>query len=196
MPRSPSASHLPLLPFWVLAPTMALTLAARFEPVVFTSLRRDPGALGRGEVWRLLSPVLVQADFLADNGVWRTIAVWVFVAAIVAVAERTLGGLRSLALYVIGALVGHGVGELWQPLSSGCSVAGCGVLGGLVAWLLRAKPMPVRLNGGLWLAAGVVATGLEDIHGPALLAGALAGAWLCRSVPLPHAWSEADRDGR
>jgi hypothetical protein len=182
---------MPRLPLLLLTPTIACTLAARVEPAVFTSLRRDPGALARGELWRSLSPVLVQADLLQPGGVWRSIAVWALVAALLAAAERTFGGARSFALDLIGALVGHGVGELWQPLSSGCSVAGCGVLGGLALWLSRATPVPLRLSGGLWLVAAAVATSLADIHGRPLLAGALAGAWLCRTVPLPPSWTGA-----
>ena len=49
-------------------PTLVLTFAARFYPAVFSSLRRDPDALVHAEVWRLFSPVLVQADVLEHNG--------------------------------------------------------------------------------------------------------------------------------
>jgi hypothetical protein len=40
------------------------------------------------------------------------------------------------------------------------------------------------------LAMAIVGTLLEDIHGPPLLAGALAGLWLLRSVPLPRRWAQ------
>ncbi|MEO8184138.1 MAG: rhomboid family intramembrane serine protease [Deltaproteobacteria bacterium] len=169
-----------------LLPTLVLTIAARFYPAVHSSLRRDPDALGHGEVWRLVSPVLVQADFLEHDGWWRAVAVLMMVAAILCVAERELGAGRSLVLYCVGALVGHGVGELWQPYGSGCSVAGCGVLGGVAVWLLSARPLQVRVGAALVIAGAVVAACFEDIHGPPLLAGAFLGRWLLRSVPLPR----------
>ena len=167
-------------------PTLLLTLAARFYPAVFSSLRRDPDALVHGEVWRLLSPVLVQADVLEPDGWWRALAVLVLVAAILSVAERRFGASRSLILYALGALVGHGVGELWQPYGAGCSVAGCGVLGGAAVWLLSARPPQVKVGAALVVAAAIAATWLEDIHGPPVLAGAVFGRWLLRSVPLPQ----------
>lgn len=168
-----------------LSPTLVLTVAARFYPAVFDRLRRDPGALADGELWRLLSPVLVQGDIVRADGWWRAFAVLVLVAMILIVAERAIGTGKSLALYGVGALVGHAVGELWQPYGAGCSVAGCGVLGGLAAWLLRATPPGVKIGASVWLVFAVIATVLEDIHGPPLLAGALVGAWLLGSVPLP-----------
>jgi hypothetical protein len=172
-----------------------LTVVARFYPALFSGLRRDPYALTHGEVWRLFSPVLIQADVLQPDGWWRAIAVLVSVAAILGFAERTFGTGRSLVLYGIGALVGHGVGELWQPYGSGCSVAGCGVLGGIAVWLLRSKPPQVKVAALSWLAFAVVATVLEDIHGPPLLAGAVAGFWILRSVALPRRLTELSPRG-
>jgi rhomboid protease GluP len=169
---------MPRLPLLALSPTVVLTLVATFDPAVFTSLRRDPSALAEGEVWRLLSPLLVQADALADGGGWRTIAVFALVAAILGVGERTFGAARALVLYLVGALVGHGVGELWQPYSAGCSVAGCGLLGGVAVWLLGAQSFQLKLGAAMVLTMAVVGTLLEDIHGPPVLAGAALGAWL------------------
>ena len=42
----------------------------------------------------------------------------------------------------------------------------------------------------LWVGLGGAATLLRDIHGPPLLAGALAALWIARSVPLPSGLSE------
>jgi hypothetical protein len=169
------------LPLLVLSPTIVLTLVARVYPAVFTSLRRDPSALAHGEVWRVLSPVLVQADILQPGGWWRTIAVFALVAATLAVAQRTFGSVHALILYGVGAVVGHGIGQLWQPYGSGCSVAGCGALGGVAVWLLRARQPQPKLGAAIVLALALVGTLLEDIHGPPILAGAALGAWLSRS---------------
>lgn len=190
---TPRRSRLYLL---ALAPTLAFTAAAIQDPRVFTALRRDPEALLRGELWRLLSPVLVQADALSDGGGWRAAAVFLMVALVLVVGEQAFGATRGSFLYGLGALVGHGAGEFWAPHGAGCSVAGCGVLGGIAGWLLRARPRRVKVGAAFWLALGVVATLLRDIHGPPLLAGALAALWLLRSVPLPAALSEAPNAGQ
>ncbi|HEU4577007.1 MAG TPA: hypothetical protein VFS67_02050 [Polyangiaceae bacterium] len=165
----------------VLCPTILLTAGAAREPAVFLALRRDPQAVAAGQLWRLLSPVLVQADALEPGGWWRTGAVWLLVAAALAAGERVFGFGRTLGLYGLGALVGHGVGLLWQPYSAGCSVAGCGVLGALALWvLLRARVLQLKLGASLVLALGVVTTLLRDIHGPPLLSGALLALWCAR----------------
>jgi rhomboid protease GluP len=183
-PRAPGLAALALVP------TVVLTVAARFYPALFDALRRDPTALGRGEVWRLVSPVLVQADVLQAGGLWRTMAVFVLVAGILAVGERAFGVGTTVLLYAIGAVVGHAVGEVWQPYASGCSVAGCGVLGGIVAWLLRARRLQLRFGATLVLISAAGATWFQDIHGPPLLAGAVVGAWAFRSVPRMSSASE------
>jgi rhomboid protease GluP len=183
-------SRRPRLHLLVLTPTLALTVAASWHPALFISLRRDPQALLGGEVWRLLSPVLIQADALQEGGWWRMVVVLVMVAVVIVVGERAFGARRCLLLYGLGALVGHGVGAFWDPYGSGCSVAGCGILGGIAGWLLRAEPLRVKLGAALWLGLGGLATWLRDIHGPPLLAGALSAAWLARSVPLPSQLSE------
>jgi rhomboid protease GluP len=179
----PRALRLPAL---VLGPTLLLTSAAAFRPAVLEALRRDPTAIQAGELWRLISPVLVQADALSPGGLWRTIAVFALVTLVLASGERSFGAARTVLLYLLGALVGHGIGELWQPYGAGCSVAGCGVLGALALWLVRARPPQIKLAASLVLACGIAATLLKDIHGPPLLAGALASVWMLRATALPE----------
>jgi hypothetical protein len=166
----------------VLSPTLVLTGWAAREPAVFLALRRDPEAVAAGQLWRLLSPVLVQADALQPGGWWRTGAVWLLVAAALVAGERVWGTWPTLGLYVLGALAGHGVGQLWQPYGAGCSVAGCGVLGALALRILqRARVLQLKLGASLVLALGVATTLGRDIHGPPLLLGALLGLWCARS---------------
>jgi rhomboid protease GluP len=162
--------------------TILSTVVAHFEPQYLAALRRDPGALGSGQLWRLLSPVLVQPD-----PPLRAAAVLALVAGLSATAERLLGFRRALALYLVGALVGHGMGELWDPNGAGCSVAACGVLGGLCVWMLRARAVQIKIGAACWLIFGAVGCWLRDIHGPAIIAGALLGIPLLRAVPLTRA---------
>jgi rhomboid protease GluP len=105
------------------------------------------------------------------------------VAVVGTLAERTFGTARWVVLFVVGALAGHVIGEWWQPYSSGISVGFCGPLGALVGYALLAGPRnpPQRLVGpALVLVGAVVLTVLTDIHGPAILAGAVVGVLFVR----------------
>jgi rhomboid protease GluP len=150
------------------------------------ALRRDPTALAHGQLWRLLSPVLVQTDRSAAV----VAATFVACAVVGALGEQVFSRRRWLSLYLLGALTGHGLGELLQPLHGGTSVAFAGVLGGLAAWALsrgKAVPLPVRVEAALAIPAAIVDTALGDIHGLPFLAGLLVAAvWLHRDARQPR----------
>jgi len=166
--------RLPLLTIAVLAVTTVVTVLARTShPGLAAALRRDPDALRAGEWWRLVSPVLYQPD--PPLIVAATFAL----VAIVGVAfEWRFGRLRWIVFYLAGAVAGHAVGHVFQPHGSGCSVAGAGLLGGFVAWVLKRGPAPLRIGAVIWLAFAVVDTLLRDIHGVPILAGFLLGLFL------------------
>jgi membrane associated rhomboid family serine protease len=147
---------------------------------LFLAVRRDPHALADGQLWRLLSPVLVQPD-----DVKTTIILGVLSAVIGVIAERTFGTVRWLVLFLAGALAGHVIGEWWQPYSSGISVAFCGPLGALVVYaiLMHARrPGPQIVGPAAVLIGAIVLAVRTDIHGPAILAGALVAAIAMRPV--------------
>ncbi len=52
--------RVPILTTIALTATLLGTLTRLFGPGGFDSLRRDPTELGHGQLWRLLTPVLVQ----------------------------------------------------------------------------------------------------------------------------------------
>ncbi len=139
---------------------------------LFLAVRRDPDALRAGEVWRVISPVLVQPDPVV------TVVGLGFLAAVVGtVTERVFGTGRWVVLFLAGALAGHVIGEIWQPYSGGISVGFCGPLGALAVYLILTK----RWQPGVVILAGaVVLSVITDIHGPAILAGALVGLPLIR----------------
>jgi membrane associated rhomboid family serine protease len=143
---------------------------------LFLAVRRDPEALMAGQVWRLISPVLVQPDPLTS-----VIGLGVLAAVVGTVAERTFGTGRVIVLLVAGALAGHSVGELWQPYSGGVSVAFCGPLGALAVYVLIARIRRQFVLAAVVLAGAVVLCVITDIHGPAILAGAVVGFVLVRS---------------
>jgi hypothetical protein len=152
--------------------TLAGTCTRLLGPGVFEALRRDPTALGHGQLWRLVTPVLVQGD----PSVLSIIAVLVTCAAVGVLGEAILSRRMWILLYVIGILVGHGLGELFQPGQSGTSVAFAAILGGIGARVLRDPRYAFwrwRLLALVPLA--VLDTVVRDIHGLPFLAGLLAG---------------------
>lgn len=141
-------------------------------PVLIVALERTPDMLASGQWWRLITPTLINPEG------WSQIVVNLSGIAIVGfLVERMFGSARWLILYLAGAVVGELAGSVWKPLGAGSSVAICGLLGGLAAWLLwRRQPIQSRLGGAMILLGALVLTGVRDLHGPPLLAGALAAA--------------------
>jgi hypothetical protein len=95
-------------------------------------------------------------------------------AVIGVIGERVFSRPRWAALYLVGVLAGHGIGEVFQPRQGGTSVAFAGVLGGLAAQALQpASRVPPRVQfwAALAIPLAVIDTASEDIHGLPLLAG-------------------------
>ena len=139
--RQIECSPFPLLTASTLGASALVTATRLFTDVPLDALRRDPSALGHGQIWRLISPVLVQSD----SSVVSVVLVFATCAAIGVYAEHFLSAGRWLTLYLCGALAGHGIGEAFQPLQGGTSVAFVGILGGLSAYaLLEREPELVR----------------------------------------------------
>jgi rhomboid protease GluP len=174
--------RVPYLTILFLGTTVVLTSLRSVFPGIVRALRRDPDGLAHGQLWRVVSPVLVQPD-----PVGTAITVFVLVAIAGVLAERTFGRRRWLVLYLAGALAGEAAGYAFDPHSAGVSVAGCGLLGGLIAWLLRSPVRSARFWAVLWLVLAVLDAALRDNHGPALLAGFVAGLVILRPVTPPFA---------
>ena len=219
----------PLLTVCVLVVTLAVSIAGFVDPGVLDALGREPGALARGEWWRLLTPLLVH------DGGWPHLAANAAALVVVGASMECAFGRRPWsALYLAGGLAGELAGYAWQPQGAGNSVAVCGLAGGLLAALLLGREARAPAIGAVfvpfWVAAivayasgsPVVGVGLcalvapllgflvarnglsrpvaawvgsagllgaltlvvlRDIHGPALLAGALVGAGSLRGDP-------------
>jgi rhomboid protease GluP len=171
--------RLPILTAVTLGLTAAVT-ATRFAGTgVLHALWRDPSGLEHGQVWRLLTPVLVQSD----PG-WTVVKVIVLCAVVGAAGERVFSRGQWISLYLVGALAGHSIGEVFQPHQGGTSVAFAGVLGGLAAVaLLRGdavKPV-LRVEAAVCIPLAILDTVIGDIHGLPFLGGlSLASVWLVR----------------
>jgi rhomboid protease GluP len=159
----------PIATLSVLAVTVVVTLLQVPFPAVRLALWRDPHALAAGQVWRLVTPLLVQ-----DDAWWQVVTVFALIAGIGIAAERLFGPGCWLLLYLCGGVVGHAFGFGWQPYDAGASVGAAGLLGAVCAWLLSpAGPRlaRVRVWAVAWLLGGLVLTLARDIHGPPLLLG-------------------------
>jgi len=163
----------PVLTAIALTATLLGTITRLFGPGAFDALRRDPTQLGHGQLWRLLTPVLVQGD----HSLLAIVVVFILCAVIGAAGEWLLPRTEWLLLYLLGALVGHGVGEFFQPHQSGVSVAFAGILGGVAARILfdRAQPKGWRIRFAVLIPLAILDTALRDIHGAPFLAGLAVG---------------------
>ena len=178
----PRRWRFPILTTVTLSLTAAVTASRLAGPGVVDALRRDPSALRSGQLWRLLSPVLV----LTDRSVLVVVGVLVAAAVVGAVAEQLFTPGRWITLYLVGALVGHGLGEVFQPLQGGTSVAFAALLGGLAAYALgrgTRVPAVLRIEAAVAIPLAVAGTLARDIHGLPFLAGlALVVLWLHRDA--------------
>ena len=176
----------PILTLITLGLTAAATATRLGGPAVLVALRRDPAELRSGQVWRLFSPVLVQSDESAVI----VLATFALCAVIGVLGERVFSRKRWLTLYVLGVLVGHGIGEAFQPLEGGTSVAFAAILGGLAAHALQPNtrvPKPLRIEAAIAIPLAIVDTVLRDIHGLPFLAGlVLAIIWWQRDARDTH----------
>lgn len=158
------------------------------HPGVFEALERQRGAVADGQVWRLVTPLLVQTDG------WKALLGVMWLLLVVGlVAEPLFGHARFLALFLLAGMVGHSVGIVWQPGAGGASVGALGPAGALAALLLRppglgdptarrVRPLG-RLIGAAAVVIGVALLTDTDIHGPALLAGICLGFGLLALDP-------------
>lgn len=163
------------------AALLGTVLAATLWPGLRDALGRDGDAVLHGQVWRLVTPVLVQPGPAAV-----VVALFVLVALVAWPAERWFGSARMATLYLAGTVAGNAAGIWWDPHGAGIAVAGCGVLGGFAVWWLRMRRSgPV--SAGLWvIAIGLFLALGHAIWGVALLAGAVAGAVVLRAVPAVY----------
>jgi rhomboid protease GluP len=101
--------------------------------------------------------------------------------------ERIFGGRRWLVLYFAAGVTGEIAGFAWKPRGAGSSVAICGLVGALGAWLLRnSSPIQSRFGGVVILTGAAILTALRDLHGPPLLMGIALGWGMLRKDIHPQ----------
>jgi len=162
--------------------TLLLTLAVAipttlqfFFPAILPLFERNYGCFLAGDWWRLVTSLFVQ-----DGGVSGSIFNLVSLLFVGTVAERLWGGRRWLIIFFTGGLLSQLIAFAWQPIGAGNSVANFSLAGSVaVLCFARKTARVVKIAAVLTLGAGLILLLLKDIHGPALLFGALT-AWLLR----------------
>ena len=174
-------SRWPVVSVLIIGATTLITGLQFAYPEILSMFRRNWDGLASGEWWRLVTPLFVQ-----PQGWIQCATNAFFLLAFVPLAERVYGT-RLLALYFVPGLVGQIVNYSWNPDGGGTSAAAFGVMGGLLAYVIRhraAVHRPCVLIAIAGLCAACVLSFAQDGHGPSLLAGAILGGVLqARELP-------------
>ena len=155
--------------------TAVLTALGYAVPAFVDALGRDP-AVHDGQVWRLVTPILVNPQGwgqILANG--TGLLLWG------AIVERTFGRWQWVALYLTGGVVGEVYSYAMDYYQAGSSVAIAGLLGGVAAWLISGVarvPWALRVGAVIVLVRGAWLAVEGDNHGAPLLAGAVLGGVL------------------
>jgi membrane associated rhomboid family serine protease len=136
----PGGRRAPVLTAVVVAVAGVAALVQYTVPGAVPALERDPGGLRHGELWRLVTPLLVQT-----LGWYQVVANLASLAVVGAAAEWVLGRRRWLASLAAGTAGGQLAAYAWHEPGGGSSIAICGLAGGLVATLLARRSPPPRL---------------------------------------------------
>jgi membrane associated rhomboid family serine protease len=174
-------AKLPVATLSILLVTGILTGLQFAFPQILPALMRTPAAVAQHEWWRFITPLFVHASG------WKQIT-FVFPAVLIVgtLAERILGSGRLLLVYMVSGIVGEIAGLAWKPYGGGASVAGAGLLGALGFWLVAKNRTAPAIFGAIVILGGAaILTGLKDIHGPPILAGAALAGLMLRRVPAP-----------
>jgi len=164
-------ARFPIATIVVLSITIVVTGLQMIYPEVLSALRRNPTALAAGEWWRMVTPLFVHSD-----GWVQIIVNLIGIAVVGRLVEQLFGSWRWLALYFISGVIVEAISYAWEPYGAGASIALCGLIGGLLIWLLRYN-QPVQTLTSLYvvyLLAGLVGYALGGFTLDVLL-GALFG---------------------
>lgn len=154
-------------------------------PGLLDALRRDPGLVERGQLWRVLTSAIVQ-----DGGVAGTVSNLVLLAVVAVIAEAIWGGLRMWLVVGVAQLVFG----LWTSLvfpsrgagNSAFTLALAASLAGLALTMAGPRSaLRLAVAGGV-VVVGVALVALLDAHGVAVLAGVAVGAGIGAVSPPPQ----------
>jgi rhomboid protease GluP len=144
-------------------------------PELLGNLERDRTAIRDGEIWRLVTSLVVQ-----DGGLPGALFNLALLAVMGTIAEQVWGPARWL---IVALTAGLGA-ELWglavQPVGAGNSVVIFGLAASLAVLALRRRAAGASVPATIVLLISGVLIVLGDIHGGAALLGAALGVVLAR----------------
>ena len=146
-------------------------------PRLLDLLERNWAEIGSGQVWRLITSLVVQ-----DGGLPGAAFNLVSLAVIGFAAEAVWGWRRWLLVALTAGIGAQFWGWIVQPVGGGNSVAVFGLAASLAVIGLRSGDRTRRLAGIVCLLASGYLLITGDIHGGAAALGALTAAALSRSV--------------
>ena len=155
-------------------------------PSLLDALERDRERIFDGELWRLVTPIVVQ-----DSGATGTITNLLSLALIGVVAEWIWGPARWVLIGLGSALLAELWGLLVDPVGAGNSVVVYGLAASVaVAAVVRVRG-PARILAVVSLACALVLLGVGDLHGGAAVVGAVIGAILVWTERTADATAES-----
>ncbi len=155
-------------------------------PSLLDALARDRERIFDGELWRLVTPIVVQ-----DSGATGTITNLLSLALIGVVAEWIWGPARWVLIGLGSALLAELWGLLVDPVGAGNSVVVYGLAASVaVAAVVRGRG-PARILAVVSLACALVLLGVGDLHGGAAVVGAVIGAILVWTERTADATAES-----
>ncbi len=156
---------------------LALAFAAQIAaPALVPQFERDAAAIARGEYYRLFTALWFQDGGLVGAAFNLTILLIVG-----SLAEMLWTRRGWLVLYFGPGLAIETLALRWQPVGAGNSIACFGLAGGLLVKSgVPERPLLLRAAQAIGLCAGIVLAWNRDIHGAALLLGAVLGLLLSR----------------
>jgi rhomboid protease GluP len=161
--------------------TVPSLLQLTVAPELQGRLGRDAAAIAEGELWRLMTALVVQ-----DGGWAGTVSNLALLLVVGLVAERMWGAGRWVAVALVSAVGGELWGLVVQPVGAGNSVLVFGLAASLAGAVLAsgaAAPRSARALAVTSLVVAAVLLVIGDLHGGAAALGAVVGAVLVRRAP-------------
>jgi membrane associated rhomboid family serine protease len=172
-------------PSWVRRPLPLVTLAALLvvavpslvqltaAPGLLSALERDRSALAAGQLWRLVTSLVVQ-----DGGWPGTVFNLAALLLVGAAAERVEGRRRWLVVALVAGVGAQLWGLVVQPVGGGNSVVVFGLAAAVAVAAVQRGRGPTRPLGAVVLALGAVLLVTGDLHGGAVVLGAVTAVLL------------------
>ena len=170
-----AAASLPVATVGIALLTAAGAAAQAAFPSLLGLMERDSVRIAAGEIWRVGTALLVQ-----DGGLPGTVFNLGCLVAVGTIAERLWGPAKWLLLYFGCGIAAELIALAWQPVGAGNSIAVMALAGSLCA-LGASGGGRALLPALAGLSCGLALAAMRDIHGGALLLGALAGGLLSLS---------------